>query len=257
MRTFFKLIVILFGSFFVFISCEEQSILPIPEIPTSATDIFYARHLDSLQNSESIGVPGKGSLVNGKIIPFSGTNFHYFSKTSYLHGRAFVNHNLKGLVLESYQDLSIQFPKQQFGIMECSKKEGGKISGHRTHQNGLSIDFMSPKMKENVPYYGLDHLGASHYQLAFNNDGKLIAEPSIEIDFEMMGQHILALHKKAKKHHLKIKKIILKKELKDNLYKTKSGRIIKKKKIYITMNLPPRINEAHDDHYHIDFQIIK
>ena len=257
MDFFFKLTTLLFCSLLALTSCEQPSILPLPTIPVSKTDLFYAGHLDSLNNSKSIGVPGKGSMTNGKMIPYSGENFHYFSKMSYLNGRAFVNHNLKALVLESYQDLFVQFPEQEFGIMECSKKSGGKISGHRTHQNGLSIDFMTPVMKEGEPYYGLDYLGAAHYMLAFNNDGKLIAEPSLEIDFEMMGQHILALHKKAKKHNLRIKKIILKKELKDDFYKTKSGAAVKKKGIYITMNLPPRINESHDDHYHIDFQVIK
>ena len=238
-------------------SCDETTKLSAQNLLTSKTDQVYNRNIDSLKNSISKGVPGNGSLENGKIFPFSGVNFHYFSKTSYLRERAFLNHNVRSLVLESYQDLSILFPKQQFGIMECSKKGGGVISGHRTHQNGLSIDFMSPKKRKGKPYYGLDNLGAKHYQLAFNNEGKLISDPSIEIDFGMMGQHILALNRKAKKHNLKIKKIILKKELKDDLYKTNSGTTIKKKKIYITMNLPPRINEAHDDHYHIDFEIIK
>ncbi len=257
MKSLFKTTAIVSVSLVLFFACKEAPTLPFSALPTSATELFYLSHVDSLKNSISLGVPGKGSMKNGKIIPYSGVNFHYFSKASYLGGRAFVNHNLKELVLESYKDLYAQFPEQQFGIMECSKKEGGQISGHRTHRNGLSIDFMSPKMKENNPYYGLDNLGAAHYLLAFNNDGKLTVEPSIEIDFEMMGQHILALNKKAKQHHLRIKKVILKKELKDDLYKTKSGSIIKKKGIYITMNLPPRINEAHDDHYHIDFELTK
>lgn len=218
---------------------------------------YYAQHFDTLHNSISEGTPGDGTLENGKIIPFYGDNFRYYSETSYLNGRAFVHHDLKALVLESYQDLHKKFPPERFGIMECSKKCGGKMSGHRTHQNGLSIDFMSPLKQNNASYYDLDYIGGSHYQLAFNDDGELISDTTISIDFEKMGQHILALYNKAAKHHLKIKKIILKMELKDDLYKTVSGQKIKEEKIYITMNLPPEVNSSHDDHYHIDFEIME
>lgn len=242
--------------FLILLSCDEFTTISAQKILVSETEKIYDSNSDSLKNSISKGVPGNGSLVNGKTFPYTGNNFHYFSKESYVKERAFLNHRVKALVLESYQDLQEQSPEQKFGIMECSKKNGGKISGHRTHQNGLSIDFMSQKNRNNQSYYGLDHIGAKHYLLAFNNQGELISDTSVKIDFEMMGQHILALHKKAKKHHLKVKKVILKKELKDDLYKNSSGTEIKKKEIYITMNLPSKINEAHDDHYHIDFEVI-
>jgi penicillin-insensitive murein endopeptidase len=72
----------------------------------------------------------------------------------------------------------------------------------------------------------------------------------------MMGEHILSLNTFAKLHGLKVKKIILMKSLKDNLYATPSGKMILKKKLYITMNLPPNVDKSHDNHYHIDFTVL-
>jgi penicillin-insensitive murein endopeptidase len=91
---------------------------------------------------------------------------------------------VKALVLESYKDLFIKFKNKKYGIMECSKQCCGKTSGHRTHQNGLNIDFMPPLKQNNASYYGLDDIGASHYQLAFYDDGELISDTTNKIVFE-------------------------------------------------------------------------
>ena len=117
--------------------------LPIP----SAVDAYADLHMDTLNNSISTGLPGEGTMENGKLFPFEGPIFKYFSEWSYLNGRAFVNDKLKDVVLESYDSLLALYPDQIWGIMECSLQSGGVISGHRTHQNGLSIDFMTPLKK--------------------------------------------------------------------------------------------------------------
>ncbi|MDX2360366.1 MAG: hypothetical protein QNK23_06145 [Crocinitomicaceae bacterium] len=230
----------------------ERDTVPIQ----SAVQTYADLHMDTLSNSISTGVAGEGTMQNGKLFPFEGSNFKYFSEWSYLHGRAFMNHRLRDVVLESYDSLLARYPDQYWGIMECSLKSGGKISGHRTHQNGLSIDFMTPLKKNDSAYYGLNDIGGLHYQLDFNDEGKLRSDTSISIDFDMMGEHILSLNEFAKLHGLKIKKVILMKSLKNDLYATPSGKMILKKKIYITMNLPPNVDKSHDDHYHIDFEVI-
>ena len=222
----------------------------------SKVEAYANLYIDTLNNSISTGVPGNGTLQNGKLFPFKGPNFAYYSEWSYLSGRAFMNHRLKQLVLESYYHLFAQYPNRRWRIMECSLEAGGKISGHRTHQNGLSIDFMTPLKKNNRAYYGLDDLGGKHYRLDFNDEGKLCSDTSISIDFDMMGEHILSLNKFAKSHGLRIKKVILMKSLKDDLYAVPGGKMIRRKNIYITKNLPKSIDMSHDDHYHIDFEVI-
>ena len=81
-------------------------------------------------------------------------------------------------------------------IMETVNKNGGKLKPHRTHQKGLSVDFMMPLIKGNTPYYKLDKTGAMHYLLAFNGNGEYGKDTTVKVDFNLMDRHILILNKK-------------------------------------------------------------
>jgi len=145
---------------------------------------------------------------------------------------------------------------RHFFLMELSNKEGGKIFPHRTHQNGLSVDFMMPMLKNDVPYIGLDTLGADHYWLSFNDQGEYSEDKTIVVDFELIAEHILQLEKNARINGLKISKVIIKVEYKDELFAGKAGQKLKNSGIYVVQNLSKLINDIHDDHYHIDFKKI-
>lgn len=227
----------------------------VKEPNTKLSDYIEKNSNNSLV-SESVGSVSNGNLKNGKLVPFYGSNYTYFDKTSYLSGRAFLNSKVLNAILESYKVLETEQPDRVFKIMECAHKNGGKMWPHRTHQNGLSVDFMMPKNKNKKPYYGLDTIGIKHYWLNFNKSGQYMKDNSIIIDFESVAQHILILNEKAKKHKLKIEKVIIKVELKDELFKGKYGKYLKETGIYIVRSLTPKINELHDDHYHIDFKEI-
>lgn len=220
-----------------------------------AVQDYYHSHETSL-SSQSKGIVSNGSLVNGKLMPFSGANFYYFDTASYLAGRAFLNDRLHETILQTYQQLEQLCPGRQFGLMECANEHGGKMFPHRTHQNGLSVDFMMPLVKDGEPYYGLDDLGADHYWLEFDNNGSYIKDKSVKIDFDLVAQHILKLDHVARQHNLKISKVIIKTELKDELFATKHGAKLKASEIYVVKHLSPLINSLHDDHYHIDFEIL-
>ncbi len=213
---------------------------------------YMAKHPDGTSTSVSVGTVSNGSLKNGKLIPYRGTNFQYFDSMSYVNHRAFVHHKLKKTVLSSYNTLESK-SNRKYTIMECSNKTGGKLYPHRTHQNGLSIDFMMPLKKNGKPFYGLDNTGAGHYLLKFDEQGYLADDKSISIDFDATVQHILVLEQEARKNGLQIKKIIINTELKDELYAAKNGSQIKAQGIYVVQKLTPMINALHDDHYHIDF----
>ena len=199
------------------------------------------------------GSVGNGTLENGKLMPYQGANYTYFDVYSYVNDRAFLHQKTRSTVLEAYKTLETKAPNRHYRIMECSKRGGGKISMHRTHQNGLSVDFMTPLIKDGKPYYGLDNLGVGHYLLEFDDQGRLDSDTSVHIDFEAMAQHILALQDAGAKHGIYVSKVILKIELKDEFYKTKSGREVKRRNIYVVKGLTPKVNQMHDDHYHIDF----
>jgi penicillin-insensitive murein endopeptidase len=166
-----------------------------------------------------------------------------------------VNRKVNDALLATYQKLETITPDRSYGIMECSNEHGGKISPHRTHQNGLSVDFMTPLVKDGKPYTEADFKGAPHYLMDFDANGRWTEDPTVSIDFETMARHLLTLMEAAKSHGLSIEKIIWKTELRDELFATTSGKELKSSGVYVTTKLEPLINSLHDDHYHVDFKI--
>ena len=130
------------------------------------------------------------------------------------------------------------------------------MSMHYTHQNGLSIDFMTPLTQNGKPTRTYDGIGLLRYQLLFDADGKLNCNKNTEIDFETVAKHIIALDNAARKHGLAIQKVILKIDLKDNLFKTSSGQELMRRGIYFAHALPPGINSVHGNHYHVNFKVL-
>jgi len=167
--------------------------------------------------SKPIGTVSNGSLENGKLMPYFGVNFTYFDKDSYLASRAFTSDKVLEILTKSYHQLKLDYPFRHFFLMELSNKNGGKIFPHKTHQNGLSVDFMMPKLQNNEPYYGLDTIGKDHYWLDFNDSGEYTNDVSITVDFKLIAHHILVLEKEARKMGYKINKVIIKIEYKDEL----------------------------------------
>lgn len=217
---------------------------------------YYQENKGDNRPSRSTGTVSNGTLQNGKLIPFEGNNYQYFDTSSYLNDRAFVSDKVKKVLLDTYKELEREVPGRKFYIMECSDKNGGKIFPHRTHQNGLSVDFMVPLVKNGKAYYGLDNLGAVHYWLDFDKGGKYSKDKTISIDFDLVAQHILLLEGNARKNGLKISKVIIKTDLKDELFASKYGQKLKESNVYIVKSLTPLINSLHDDHYHIDFELL-
>lgn len=207
--------------------------------------------------SKAKGSVGKGSIENPWLVPYAGKNFKYFSPLSYfILNNGYTHSKVYHTLLTAYEECEQTCPDFEFKIMECSNKKGGKMLIHKTHQNGLSIDFMVPKKRGAQQTRLFDWLGLGHYLLEFTNTGKLNFYRKTAIDFETMGRHILALENAARQNGLRIKMVILKIELKDDFYKTKSGRLVKEKGIYFARSLPDLVNRLHDDHYHVDFELV-
>lgn len=207
--------------------------------------------------SVSVGDYNNGSLRNGYLLPYKGTNFECYSWVSYyLLGREYTNSRVFRTVLAAYQGMAERYPQRTFIYMESARRKGGQPFPHRTHQNGLSVDFMSPLLRHGKPKY-YNGLGLFRYLLNFDATGKSTLNPAVSIDFEAMAAHLLLLEKHARKNGLKITKVILKVELKEELFATESGRKLKTSGIYFAQNLPPILNSAHDDHYHVDFKLLE
>lgn len=241
-----------------FTACDAQNRhLDSANAKSFEIESYYSVNKGNGLPSYSKGTTGNGSLENGKLVPFEGKNFKYFDTTSYLSGRAYLHEQVLNAILEAYTELSRHCASRTFYIMECSNKTGGEMFPHRTHQNGLSVDFMVPKIKNGETWSGLDTIGKDHYWLQFNNEGRYTEDSEVTIDFDMMALHILELNKTAQNNGLKISKVIFKIELKDLLFSTENGKILEKSGIYFAQSLSPLINELHDEHYHVDFEILQ
>ncbi|TNE26702.1 MAG: hypothetical protein EP346_13700 [Bacteroidetes bacterium] len=226
---------------------------PLHEVGSISIEDYYSQNKGNKEESISNGSVGNGSLTNGKLFPFTGANYQYFDTLSYINGRAFLHNRILATVLETYDSLAVRQPDRQFRMMECSNEHGGELYPHRTHQNGLSVDFMMPLIKNGEPYYELDDLGKEHYFLHFNNNGEYAEDTEIAIDFNLVALHLLLLDQQAKTHGFRITKVIINTHLKDELFSTPFGQQLQSSNIYVVQRLSRLINALHDDHYHVDF----
>jgi penicillin-insensitive murein DD-endopeptidase len=222
----------------------------------SAMEQYFDLHVHNGEQSISRGSVSQGTIKNAKIMPYSGNNFRYFDSASYVNGRGFSNKKVVDAVIQSYETMAVLSPTRNFCIMECSNENGGKLQPHRTHQNGLSVDFMIPVVKNRKPFEELDKTGAEHYWLTFDKNGVFIEDTTISIDFELVAMHILALKEAAQKNGIRISKILIHTDLKNNLFLGPNGQKLKTSGVYFAQKLDPIINALHDDHYHVDFEII-
>ncbi|MEL7530219.1 MAG: penicillin-insensitive murein endopeptidase [Bacteroidota bacterium] len=212
----------------------------------------------SLSQAQSIskGTPGNGSLKNAAKLPYKGIGYRYFSPLSYyVLQRGFVHEKVRKTIQQAYQSCHEAMPERKFRLMECSKRKGGPMKPHRTHQNGMSVDFMTPLQKQGKAFQALDRLGIWHYLLTFDSKAQWRINRKVKIDYETMARHILAVADAAKQQGLKIKKVIFKVELQPALFQGFYGKKLKRRGIYFVRKLSPLIDNLHDDHYHIDFAL--
>ena len=147
--------------------------------------------------------------------------------------------------------------------MKGQKKNGGPyIFNHRTHQSGTSLDLLLVFKKDNRQYDPINLFNAYGYGLDTDEKGAINKSIPINfypkntsIDFETNAKFLLALDDACQKNGIKIKIVILKVELKPFIFATVSGKKLLAKKIRFATKLPELINQAHDDHFHIDFEI--
>jgi penicillin-insensitive murein endopeptidase len=67
----------------------------------------------------------------------------------------------------------------------------------------------------------------------------------------------MALDDAAKGQGLRIRKIIFNTNLHDELFSTPSGKLLAERHLNFIPHVSEFINTVHDDHYHVDFEIIR
>jgi penicillin-insensitive murein endopeptidase len=207
------------------------------------------RSLEDRAPSRSIGTPSNGALEDGKRLPTAGRNFVAYSRLGALLGRNSVHSAVRDTVLEAYELLEQRAPRWHFTYGETGWPRGGRFRPHRSHQNGMSVDFMMPlwSARSGAPVrYPASPFNKFGYGLEFDRAGALDA---YRIDFEIVARHLAALDEAAKRHGLVITKVILAPEYLPLLWKTDTGKALQKKLPF--MDKPAWVR--HDEHYHVDF----
>lgn len=199
--------------------------------------------------STCFGSTSAGRLENACKLPFSGDNFTSYSRALSLAGRTYVHCDVKRVLVDAYDSLASDEASWVFVYGETGKKKGGEFKPHKTHQNGLSVDFMVPVHNENGKSVALptNVLNKYGYNIDFTLDGKY---KNLSIDYEAMAAHIAAIKRAAESSGVGIWRVIFDPKMQGALKKTKSW-----SEIADLQFSERRSWVRHDDHYHIDFQI--
>ena len=201
-------------------------------------------------NSVCYGTTANGKLKNGVQLPQEGKNFVTYSKVAAMLGRTYVHSSVRDIIVNAYKKLEQQNPEKVFKYAETGFKEGGEFKPHKTHRNGLSVDFMTPVIDKtgtsvHLPTHALNKYG---YNIELDKNGKI---DELSIDYVAMAAHIVMLDKEAKASGYDLWRVIFDPKLQDGLFKTQYGDYLKanihfsKKRSWV----------RHDEHYHIDFII--
>ena len=203
-------------------------------------------------SEESIcyGITSNGRLENGVRLPSKGKNFVGYSTAARLAGRTYVHSTVRDIIVSSYKELEIDQPGKVFKYAETGFKEGGKFKPHKTHMNGLSVDFMTPviNQKEESVHLPTNLLNRLGYDIEFDSEGLY---DDLKIDYEALAAHIVSLHKTSKKLGYDLWRVIFDPKLQSNLFKTKYGDYLQKNIQFSKKTSWVR----HDEHYHVAFAI--
>lgn len=202
------------------------------------------------KESTCYGTTSAGRLEGGVQLPKSGPNFVGYSDIAHLVGRTYVHSEVKDIVVDAYKYLEKEQPAKVYKYAETGWEKGGEFKPHKTHRNGLSVDFMTPVITKEGESVHLPTTPANRfgYDIEFDNGGKY---NNLKIDYEALAAHIVALDKAAKARGYKLWRVIFDPELQAGLFGTQYSDYIKKN---ITLSAR-RSWVRHDEHYHVDFEI--
>lgn len=202
------------------------------------------------QESVCYGFTSNGYLEYGVKLPASGENYVGYSDVARLAGRTYVHSVVKSIVVDAYKDLRSELPNRVFKYAETGFEQGGQFKPHKTHRNGLSVDFMTPVVDESgksvhLPTHALNKFG---YNIEFDENDRY---QKYRIDYIALAAHLVALHKSSQSNGVDIWRVIFDPKLQPKLFATEYGDYLKthiefsKKRSWV----------RHDEHYHVDFDI--
>lgn len=212
--------------------------------------LLFVLPVAAFAQSTCYGTWAKGRLEEGVAIEFSGPNFKPYSSLGVGLGRTHVHDKVAAVIVDAYARVAQSLPDKVFVYGESGWPKGGRIRPHRTHQNGLSVDFMVPVQNADgrsvpLPTSAFNEYG---YGIEFDKQGRY---KELNIDFEALADHLVAIHAAAQRHGVGIRQVIFEPGYLPRLYRTRHGAFIRE-------HIPFMKGQAwirHDEHYHIDFNV--
>jgi penicillin-insensitive murein endopeptidase len=209
------------------------------------------RLLESDAPSKSVGSTSDGTLINGKRLPSRGENYRTYSDFGSLIGRTCVHGKVRAAMLQAYAAMTANFPDAEFTFGETAWCwGGGPLRPHRTHQNGLSVDFMVPVLDKSgaptsYPAWPWTQFG---YAVEFDAAGH---GDQLRIDFNAIAAHLLALDRAARQAGIRIRRVIFAPELRKLLFDAEDGETVRNRIKF----MPGKAWVRHDEHYHVDLEL--
>ena len=207
--------------------------------------------LTQAETSTCYGTTSNGRLEKGVLLPLAGKNYVGYSLLGSLLGRNYVHSEVRNIIVSAYKSLEKEQPNKVYKYAESGLQFGGQFKPHKTHQNGLSVDFMTPVInkKGQSVYLPTNPLNKFGYAIEFDKKGHY---NGMRIDYEAMAAHLVMLDKQAKKKGYGLWRVIFDPQLQAPLFETQYAEYLKENIQFLNKRSWVR----HDEHYHVDFAII-
>lgn len=189
-------------------------------------------------------------LFGAKRLPTRGKNFESYSPFFSLLGRTHVHSKVRHIILHAYQMLEVSAPSTIFIYGETGWKNGGNFWPHKTHRNGLCVDFIVPviDINTNQPRKLFLHpFNLYGYNTRFNQEG---INGNLKIDFHTIVEHLYALKISCYENNITMERVIIDPPLLKHIQNDADFEFIN--------DLPFMQKQAwvhHDSHYHIEFAL--
>jgi penicillin-insensitive murein DD-endopeptidase len=194
------------------------------------------------------GTPAKGRIEHAVQLPASGKNFRAYSAVGTSLGRTYTHAHVADAITAAYAALAQRAPAKIFVYGETGFAKGGPFKPHKTHQNGLSVDFMVPVVDakgRSVPLPG--NAGNRYgYDIEFDTDARY---RDLRIDFEALGEHLYALDQAGRRSGARIGRVIFEPAFLRKLFATRRGPFLRGSITFVR----GKVWWRHDEHYHVDF----
>jgi penicillin-insensitive murein DD-endopeptidase len=196
------------------------------------------------------GLVHLGRIDGAVRLPQDGPNFSAYSSVAAMAGRTYVHSEVAAILLGAYGALHQALPGTVFVYGETGGARGGRFRPHRTHQNGLSVDFFVPVRDAAgksvpLPTPATTRFG---YDIEFDAQGRYGA---YRIDFPALAEHLFQLDTAARARGLGLAKVIVDPRYDQFLFSTPRGAYLKARLPF--MKGKPWVR--HDEHYHVDFAV--